>query len=219
MKRVQSMWRKQETIARKRGLLGGMVKPNGFITTRDTPWRPLRVLNSTWHSMAAVTCSLSRGCWLSRVPEPRPQKKKKKHCKPRICTEIWGLPWCKNLWRFSLFKLLIIIVFLHFIVLNFFCFLCLTSLVSFTGSNPEIEPKYVLLKFIYFFLYGCVLIILFIVLRVSFFISMTQSPLWSTLILPKKLGSTLSQRKSGASYNKQLTRAVSKGHDQIAPFR
>ena len=44
----------------------------------------------------------------------------------------FGLPRCKNLWTFSLLGLGLLCWLL--------CFLCFTSLVSFTGSYTEVEP-------------------------------------------------------------------------------
>ena len=51
--------------------------------------------------------------------------------------KFWGLPRCKNLWRFSLFCS-------YCWVLGLLCWLlCFTSLVSVTGSFTEDEPRFV----------------------------------------------------------------------------
>ena len=64
-------------------------------------------------------------------------------------SEIWGLPRCKNLTRFSLF---VSFCFAVRYCLKCFCFLCFTSSVSFTGSYTELKPKFEVLEYIYIFI-------------------------------------------------------------------
>ena len=67
-------------------------------------------------------------------------------------TRILGLPRCKNLARFSLF---VIFCFAVRYSLKCFCFLCLTSSVSFTGSYTEVKPEFC---FSFLFLWSCLII-------------------------------------------------------------
>ena len=55
----------------------------------------------------------------------------------QILCEYLGLPRCKNLTRFSLF---VSFCFAVRYCLKYFCFLCFTSSVSFTGSYTEVKP-------------------------------------------------------------------------------